>query len=84
MTNDAVVRVKVRGVPKGRKFWSAMIFGSALIVVLVVLLAYGVRSETVLIAWMAAFVAIPTQFSIANAAVTRAFAKPVEPSGPNP
>ena len=58
----------------GEKAKMAWVFGGAMIAVLVILLAFGVRDTTVLIAWLGSFVAIPTQFSIANAAVTRKFA----------
>jgi len=58
----------------GEKAKIAYVFGGAMLVVLVLLLVFGVRDTVLLAAWLAAFVAIPTQFSIANAAVTRKFA----------
>ena len=58
----------------GEKFKTALVFGGAVMVAGVILLAFGVRSEAVLIAWLGMLAAIPTQFSIANAAVTRKFA----------
>ena len=63
----------------GRKYWISVIWGTAMMAVLLVLLAFGVTSDVVLCAWMAAFVAIPVQFSLANASVTRAYAKAGEP-----
>lgn len=59
---------------QGRKFWIALIWGAALVGVLVLLLLTGVKSDVVIGAWLAAFVAIPVQFGIANAAISRKFA----------
>ncbi len=56
---------------QGRKFWLAVLWGGALLGVLLILLAFGVRSETIIIAWLTAFVAIPVQFGVANAVITR-------------
>jgi hypothetical protein len=47
------------------------VWGAAMVGVLTLLLLLGVRSDVVIGAWLAAFVAIPTQFSITNAAITR-------------
>jgi len=58
----------------GRKFWIALIWGAALIGVLVLMLLLGVTSDVVIGAWLAAFVAIPVQFGIANAAISRKYA----------
>jgi hypothetical protein len=59
----------------GEKFKTALVFGGAVMAAGVLLLAFGVRSDTVLIAWLATLAAIPTQFSIANASITRKFAE---------
>jgi hypothetical protein len=58
----------------GRKFWLSVIWGASLVVVLLILLAFGIRETTVLCAWLAAFLGVPTQFSIANASIARAYA----------
>jgi hypothetical protein len=65
----------------GRKFWLAILWGVALVAVLVVFLSFKVHEPTIICAWLAAFVAIPTQFSVANASITKAFAKTDQDDG---
>ena len=58
---------------KGRKFWLAVIWGIGMLVVLAMFLVFKIRSDVLLGAWLGAFVAIPIQFGVANAAITRKY-----------
>ena len=55
----------------GRKGLLTALWGVAMIGVLALLLGFGVKGDLVIGAWLAAFVALPTQFGIANAVITR-------------
>ena len=51
---------------RNTKFWMAVGTGAALLLVLGLVLLAGKFSEGIFIAWLAAFVAVPTQYGIAN------------------
>jgi hypothetical protein len=68
------MEVTTNGNGPGRKYTVALIWGAAMIGVLLILLGFGVRSDVILGAWLAAFVAIPVQFTVGNVAVSKAYA----------
>lgn len=58
----------------GEKAKMTYVFGAVLFLAGPIMFAFGIRETAVVIAWLSALAAVPTQFSIANAAVTRKFA----------
>lgn len=59
----------------GEKAKMTYAFGALVFLAGPIMLAFGIRDVALLIAWLTALAAVPTQFSIANAAVTRKFAE---------